>query len=186
MSPRFALGIAVLGVLVTSPRAAEPVGDAESGLAVVPPDGYVAEILGPEYTAHRSVQISVRKPEDGIGVTGCKVIFSRFRFWQEPPYRDGATQEEVNAQFTRSGGTADTLLSHVHRNFLGDVEHIQHEGVQGLRYVLTLPLDGRVWLSAYLDKPVGRISVSCGAFAAHFDVRRREFEAVLEGTTLPR
>jgi hypothetical protein len=77
---------------------------------VVPPDGYVAEILGPAYRWPGSVQISVRKPEDAIGVTGCKVVFSLFRFWQVRPYRDGATQEDVNAQFTSPGGTADSLL----------------------------------------------------------------------------
>jgi hypothetical protein len=188
MSLRLALGIAALGVFMTTPRAAEPVRDAESGLAVVPPDGYVAEILGPEYRWPGSVQISVRKPEDGIGVTGCKVIFSLFRFRQVRPYRDGATQEEVNAQFTRPGGTADSLLYLLGGNSLGNVEHIQHDGVHGIRHVYysNPQVDGRVWWTAYLDKPQGRISVSCGALAASFDARRREFEAVLDGTTLPR
>jgi hypothetical protein len=186
MSLRLALGIAALGVFMATPRAAEPVRDAESGLAVVPPDGYIAEILGPEYRWPGSVQISVRKPEDEIGWTGCKIIFSLFRSWPVRPYRDGATQEEVNAQFTRPGGTADSLLSLLGDNSL--VEHIQHDGVHGIRHVRysNPQVDGRVWSTAFLDKPQGRISVSCGAWAADFDARRREFEAVLDGTTLPR
>jgi hypothetical protein len=173
---------------MTTPRAAELVRDAESGLAVVPPDGYVAEILGPAYRWPGSVQISVRKPEDAIGVTGCKVVFSLFRFWQVRPYRDGATQEDVNAQFTSPGGTADSLLHHLGGNSFGNIEPIQHDGVHGIRYVLysNPQVDGRVWWTALLDKPRGRISVSCGALAVSFDVRRREFEAVLDGTTLPR
>jgi hypothetical protein len=185
MSLRLALGIAALGVFMTTPRAAEPVRDAESGLAVVPPDGYIVEILGPEYRWPGSVHISVRKPEDGIGTTGCKVTFSLFRSWPVRPYRDGATQEEVNAQFTGPGGTADSLLHLFGGN---NVEHIQHDGMHGIRDVRysNPQVNGRVFWTALLDNPQGRISVSCAALAADFDARRREFEAVLDGTTLPR
>jgi hypothetical protein len=182
MSLRLALGITALGVFMTISRAAEPVRDAESGLAVVPPDGYLAEILGPGHRVPGSVQISVRKPEDGTGPTGCTVTLTFFQFWSERPYRNGATQAEINAQFTRPGGTADDLLR---SKSIRDIEHIQHDGVQGIRHT-QYPNDGHVWWVAILDKPQGRISVFCVALATSFDARRLEFEAVLDGTTLPR
>jgi hypothetical protein len=195
MLVRLAVGIAALGTFIAVPRAAEPVRDVESGLAVVPPDGYVAEILGPEYGL--GVQISVRKREDGIGVTGCKVIFSPYRLWHEHNrlYRDGATQEEVNAQFTKPGGTADSLFDLLGNKSVGNMdgsretfEHIQHGGAQGILHIRhsNPQVGGRVRWVAILDKPHGRVSVTCAALAESFDARRREFEAILDGTTLSR
>jgi hypothetical protein len=167
-----------------APAWAEPFRDAQSGLAVEPPPGYVASTGRPQTGA--SVRIDVKRPDDKD--TGCGVGFSH------APQNALLDQAEINA-IASSPEWLTMARSAV--AFLYDVltaEPFDHAEVRGAVMIADFkaranlpPRSQEIRTALYLlETPKGRVNVVCVGERGTFDARRPEFDAVVRGVTLPR
>jgi hypothetical protein len=158
--------------------------DANTGLAVSPPPGYSAKVAPARgrYTA----LIDVKRSDERD--TGCKVGFQPVSNKEKP------SQDEIN----RLADTADRKVTI--QNALGGfynierVDRIDHQGIRGsiamgrFKELPGIPADAARMVNVFylLETPAGRTTIICLAQDKVIDARKREFDLVVRGVTVPR
>lgn len=162
---------------------AEPLRDGVTGLAIDPPEGYVASVTTP--TGQYSAAFDVVKPEDTD--TGCRVAF------QNAPQNAALTQDEINA-FVTKPEWADLV-----RNGLSSIYDVrsfglfEHAGVRGATALAEFkprpdfPARSQEVSTIFFlqETPKGRTTVVCVCDKTALEARRSEFERVARAVTPP-
>jgi hypothetical protein len=173
-----------LALALTVPASAAPLRDESTGLAVDPPEGYSARLLGPTPTF--VVRFEVKKPSDRD--TGCQVAFTPL------PQNADLKQNEIN-DIIEGQRWLDLARATVALNY--DVSATDHFSLDGIRGVAMVgDLKSRPGLPAraqdvrtlflLLETPKGRTTTICVGEKQDFGARRAEFEKVVRSVSVPR
>ena len=169
--------------LAAVPAAADPVKDETSGLGVAPPSGYAATAVParPPYT----VMYDVKRPDDTD--TGCKVGYNA------APQNASFSQAQLNevAGTPERKQVIEGMLGSLYE--ISGMDVVEHAGVRGFRISGTFkPRPGmperaqQVATVFYMmETPKGRTTIVCVADRDNLDARKKDFEALMQGTTMP-
>ena len=173
-----------LALALMAAAAAEPLRDESTGLAIDPPEGYIARIISPTPTF--VVRFEVKKPSDRD--TGCQVAFTPL------PQNAELKQSEINDIVE---GPRWLDLARATLTTLYDVSATDRFNVNGIGGVAMvgdfkprpgLPARSQDVRTLFMlvETPKGRTTTICVGEKQDFDVRRAEFERVARSASPPR
>ncbi|MDQ8726899.1 hypothetical protein [Bradyrhizobium sp. LHD-71] len=174
---------ACLALTLIAPATAQPLRDQITGLAVDPPEGYVARTLGPTPTF--VVRFEVKKPSDRD--TGCQVAFTPL------PQNTELKQNEIN-DIVEGPRWLDLARATVSINYdVSATDRFNVNGIGGVAMVGDLKprpgLPARAQevrtLFMLLETPKGRTTTICVGEKQTFDARRAEFELIARSVSAP-
>jgi hypothetical protein len=173
-----------LALVLIAPVSAEPLRDESTGLAIDPPDGYIARTIAPTPTF--VVRFEVKKPSDRD--TGCQVAFTPLP--QNAELKQGEINDVIEGQrwLDLARATLTTLYE------ISATDRFSVDGIGGVAMVGDfksrpgLPArahDVRT-LFMLVETPKGRTTTICVGEKQDFDARRTEFERVARSASPPR
>jgi hypothetical protein len=173
-----------LALALIAPAAAEPLRDESTGLAIDPPEGYIARTIAPTPTF--VVRFEVKKPSDRD--TGCQVAFTPL------PQNAELKQSEIN-DIVEGPRWIDLARAAVAINY--DVSATDPFNVNGIGGVAMIgDFKSRPGLPAraqdvrtlfmLVETPKGRTTTICVGEKQNFDASRAEFERVARSAAPPR
>jgi hypothetical protein len=172
-----------LALALVAPAMAEPLRDASTGLAIDPPEGYVARTIAPTPTF--VVRFEVKKPSDRD--TGCQVAFTPL------PQNADLKQSEIN-KILEGQRWLDIARATVGMNYdVSATDRFDVEGIGGVAMVGDLKarpgLPARAQdvrtLFMLIETPKGRTTTICVGEKQNFNERRAEFESVARSVSAP-
>ena len=173
-----------LALALIVPATAGPLRDESTGLAIDPPEGYIARTLGSTPTF--VVRFEVKKPSDRD--TGCQVAFTPL------PQNAELKQSEIN-EIIEGQRWLDLARATVAINY--DVSATERFNVNGIGGVAMIgDFKSRPGLPAraqdvrtlfmLIETPKGRTTTICVGEKQNFDARRAEFELLARSVWPPR
>jgi hypothetical protein len=173
-----------LALTLIAPALAGPLRDESTGLAIDPPEGYIARAIAPTPTF--VVRFEVKKPSDRD--TGCQVAFTPL------PQNAELKQSEINdvIEGQRWLDLARATLTTLYE--ISAADRFNVDGIGGVAMVGDfksrpgLPpraQDVRT-LFMLVETPKGRTTTICVGEKQNFDARRAEFELVARSASPPR
>ncbi|MCA6116478.1 hypothetical protein J6524_16455 [Bradyrhizobium sp. WSM 1738] len=175
---------ASLALALISPAAAEPLRDESTGLAIDPPQGYIARVLAPTPTF--VVRFEVKKPSDRD--TGCQVAFTPL------PQNAELKQSEIN-DIVEGQRWIDLARATVAINYdVSATDRFNVNGIGGIAMIgdfkprpgLPARAQDVRTLFMLVETPKGRTTTICVGEKQDFDARRAEFENVARSASPPR
>ena len=173
-----------LALALTAPAAAERLRDESTGLAIDPPEGYIARTISPTPTF--VVRFEVKKPSDRD--TGCQVAFTPL------PQNAELKQSEINdiVEGQRWLDLARATLTTLYE--VSATDRFNVDGIGGVAMVGDfkprpgLPARSQDVRTLFMlvETPKGRTTTICVGEKQDFDVRRAEFERVARSASPPR
>jgi hypothetical protein len=182
-SIRACLDVCVALALI-APAAAESLRDESTGLAIDPPEGYIARTIGPTPTF--VVRFEVKKSSDRD--TGCQVAFTPL------PQNAELKQSEINdiVEGPRWLDLARATLTTLYE--VSATDRFKVDGIGGVAMIgdfkprpgLPARAQDVRTLFMLVETPKGRTTTICVGEKQTFDVRRAEFERVARSASPPR
>lgn len=182
-SIRACLAVGLALALIT-PAAAAPLRDESTGLAIDPPEGYIARTIAPTPTF--VVRFEVKKPSDRD--TGCQVVFTPL------PQNAELKQSEIN-DIVEGPRWIDLARATVSINYdVSATDRFNVNGIGGIAMVgdfksrpgLPARAQDVRTLFMLVETPKGRTTTICVGEKQDFDTRRVEFESVARSASPPR
>jgi hypothetical protein len=175
--------VVCLALALMTPAGAEPLRDASTGLAIDPPDGYIARTIAPTPTF--VVRFEVKKAADRD--TGCQVAFTPL------PQNAELKQSEIN-KILEGQRWLDLARATLTINYdVSSTDRFDVEGIGGV--VMVGDLKQRPGLPArsqdvrtlfmLVETPKGRTTTICVGEKQNFGERRAEFEKVARSVSVP-
>ena len=166
---------AVAATSIGTLAVAQLVQDGLSGLSIIPPPGYVAQL---DTKSGFTARIVVARQADKD-----TVCFVDFQGGLSGPLSE-LTQEQLN-EMSRKLDQREGMKGQFESN--GPVEHVENNGVVGAVLTgnfTTAPTYSSLLVIYYIPK--GRTSISCFTPPAAFEARRSDFLTVATSVTFPR